>query len=139
MDADKTANAYYRPPFGHLIPNWAFRIVEQPTNPGEYRWLSFAWKGSEGSRGMTLRVGEHHAGGVSLHAGEAAKFESVLVTQQVAATPPKEWAMVTIDLWKLTGREMTIGSMSLSTVGGAARFDRILLGRTEADAVRKKD
>ena len=139
MDADKTANAYYRPPFGHLIPNWAFRIVEQPTKPGEYRWLSFAWKGYESSRGMTLRVGEHHAGGVSLHAGEATKIESVIVTQQVAATPPKEWTVVTIDLWKLAGREMTIGSMSLSTVGGAASFDRILLGRTEEGVAAKKD
>ena len=88
---------------------------------------------------MTLRVGEHHAGGVALHAGEATKFESLLATQQVAATPPKEWTVVTIDLWKLTGREMTIGSMSLSTIGGAALFDRILLGRTEADVAAKKD
>lgn len=133
MEVDKTANAYYRPPFGHLIPNWAFRIVEQPTKPGEYRWLSFAWKASENSRGMTLRVGEHHAGGVSLHAGEATKFEPVLVTHQVTATPPKEWTIVKIDLWKLTGREMAISSMSLSALGGAASFDSILLGRTEAD------
>jgi len=47
--------------------------------------------------------------------------------------------MVTIDLWKLTGREMTIGSMSLSTAGGAAQFDRIHLGRTEADVATNKD
>ncbi len=137
MAADKTANAYYRPPFGHLIPNWAFRIVENPSKPGEYRWLSFAWKGTENSRGLTLRVGEHHAGGVVLHAGDATKFEPILAAHQVAASPPRQWTQVTVDLWKLAGREMTIGSMSLSTIGGAGSFDRIHLGRTEADAAAK--
>src|SRR5262249_47186456 len=124
MAADKTANAYYRPPFGHLIPNWDFKIVEQPANPGEYRWLPFAWKAGAGSRGVTLRVGEHHAGGVVLHAGEPTKFEPVLLTHQVAKSPPTEWTVVTIDLWKLAGREMSIRSLSLATIGGPATFDR---------------
>lgn len=138
MDADKIASAYYRPPFGHLIPNWNFRVVENPTKPGEYRWLTFAWKGSETTRGMTLRVGEHHAGGVALHAGEATRFESILASPSVADKPPTQWTVVTVDLWKLAGREMTIASMSLGTIGGPAQFDRIILGRTEADVSEKR-
>ena len=138
MDADKTAGAFYRPPFGHLIPNWAFRVVENPKKPGEYRWLTFAWKGSESTRGMTLRVGEHHAGGVALHAGEATKFESILASPSIAEKPPTQWTVVTVDLWKLAGREMPIASMSLGTIGGPALFDRIILGRTEADVAEKR-
>ncbi len=138
METDKTANAYYRPPFGHLIPNWAFRIVENPTKPGEYRWLTFAWKGSEATRGMTLRLGEHHAGGLALHAGEATKFESLVASPLIAEKPPTQWTVVTVDLWKLAGRDFPIASMSLGTIGGPALFDRIILGRTEADVSEKR-
>ncbi len=50
-----------------------------------------------------------------------------------------QWTVATLDLWKLAGREMTIGFLALSTIGGAASFDRILLGRTEADVTAKND
>lgn len=139
MEADKTANAYYRPPFGHLVPNWDFRIVERPTKPGEYRWLSFAWKSAPGARGVTLRVGEHHAGGVVVHAGEPTKFELVAAVKQVAATPPTEWSVVTVDLWQAAGRDFTVASMSLGTLGGAATFDRLLLGRAERDVTPRRE
>ena len=58
-----------------------------------------------------------------------------------ASCPSKamQWTVATLDLWKLAGREMTIGFLALSTIGGAASFDRILLGRTEADVTAKND
>lgn len=71
-----TTTAHWRPPFGHVLPNWDFAIVENPTKPGEYRWLKFAWKAaSPQTTGITLRLGPHHGGGVSVSAGEPTHSE----------------------------------------------------------------
>ena len=124
---------YWRPPFGHVMPNWDFNIVEHPEKPGEYRWLDFAWKAtSTETRGLSLRLGPHHGGGVVLHAGEVTHFESVIESKQ-AESPPAEWQTVRVDLWKLNGQPFSIRSLSLGAVGGGALFDRIRLSRSEAD------
>ena len=128
-----STTANWRPPFGHVLPNWDFEIVEQPQKSGQYRWLEFAWKaaGPE-TKGLTLRLGPHHGGGVALTAGEATAFESVVAVQQ-AATPPEKWATVRVDLWKLNGKPFSIRSLSLGSVGGGALFDRIRLARSDKD------
>jgi hypothetical protein len=125
--------ATWRPPFGHVLPNWDFNIVENPTKPGEYRWLEFAWKAaSPETRGLSLRVGPHHGGGIVFHAGDVTHFESVLESKQ-ADTPPTQWRTVRIDLWKLNGKPFSIRSLSLGAIGGGALFDHIRLARAEAD------
>lgn len=123
----------WRPPFGHVLPNWDFEIVEQPEKPGQYRWLEFAWKAaSKETRGLTLRLGPHHGGGVALIAGEATRFESVVESKQ-SDTPPTVWQTVRVDLWKLHGKPFSIRSLSLGSVGGGALFDRIVLSRSATE------
>jgi hypothetical protein len=125
--------AHWRPPFGHVLPNWDFEIVENPQKSGQYRWLEFAWKvaGAE-TKGVTLRVGPHHGAGVALSAGTATPFEGAVAVTHTAALPSR-WETVRVDLWKLHGKPFAIRSMSLGSVGGGALFDRIRLGRTEKD------
>ncbi len=126
--------ATWRPPFGHVLPNWDFEIVENPTRSGEYRWLEFSWKAAApDTKGVSLRVGPHHGAGVALNAGEATPFEGAVVVKH-AASAPSSWETVRVDLWKLHGgKPFSIRSMSLGAVGGGALFDRIRLGRTEKD------
>ncbi|MDB5387677.1 MAG: hypothetical protein JWM11_3323, partial [Planctomycetaceae bacterium] len=128
-----TTTANWRPPFGHVLPNWDFEIVERPEHSGQYRWGEFAWKaaGPE-TKGVSLRLGPHHGGGVALSAGEVTPFEGVISVVQ-APVPPAQWQKVRVDLWKLNGKSFSIRSLSLGAVGGGALFDRIRLARTEKD------
>ncbi len=123
----------WRPPFGHVLPNWDFEIVEHPEKPGQYRWAEFSWKAaSKETRGLTLRLGPHHGGGVALVAGEATRFEGVVEVKQSDA-PPTAWQTVRVDLFKLHGKPFSIRSLSLGSVGGGASFDRIVLSRSASD------
>jgi hypothetical protein len=45
--------------------------------------------------------------------------------------------VVRVDLWPLLKQPQRIRSLSLGVGGGAAEFDRIRLGRTEADLAAK--
>jgi WD40 repeat protein len=129
-----TAN--WVPPFGHVLPNWDFEIVEKPSRSGQYRWLEFAWKGvSSRTRGLSLRVGPHHGDGVTLSAGEPTSFESAKAVEQ-SSTPPLKWETVRVDLWTLYGKPFSVRSFSLGAVGDGARFDRIRLGRSVSDLER---
>lgn len=125
---------HWKPPFGHVLPNWDFSIVEEPRQPGEYRWLEFAWKASSAeTTGLTLRLGPHHGGGVSLTAGQAAAFEGAIEDSQAAA-PPHEWTTIRVDLWELHRREpFAIRSISLGATGGGGLFDNIRLARSPTD------
>jgi len=40
---------------------------------------------------------------------------------------------VTVDLWRVFGKPVRVRSIGLAAKGGAAGFDLIRLGRTEAD------
>jgi hypothetical protein len=125
--------ANWQPPFGHCVPGWDFEIVENPTKPGEYRWLQFAWKRlSPATKGIGLGVGPGHTGGWLFTAGEAPKLEGAKPSSQ-AKEPPADWTVVRVDLWKLNGSPYRIRSLTLATVGGGALFDQIVLGRSEAD------
>lgn len=132
MEGDKVAMAAYQPPFGHVIPNWDFLIVENP-QPGQYRYLQFAWKAlSPATKGITLRVAESHFGGFAAYAGTPTHFEAA-VEKKVADAPPTEWTVVRIDLWDALKKPLNIRSLALGAISGPAVFDQILLGRTEGD------
>jgi hypothetical protein len=123
--------------FGHVMPDWDFTICEHPSKPNEYRWLEFSWKATtQQTEGVAVRLAESHDGGWTFAAGAAFPFRAADVVKQADA-PPLEWTTVRVDLWPLIkskGRETTsIRSMCLGAVGGGAAFDRILLGRSEAD------
>ena len=59
--------------------------------------------------------------------------ESLSVRRALFVTPPAEWRVVRVDLWKLLGRDVRVQAMSLGCSGGGAEFDQIVLGRTEKD------
>jgi len=136
--ADKGAMPAYRPETEHTVPNWDFQIAEHP-QPGQYRYLQFAWKAlSPATKGITLRVAPSHFGGIALVAGTPTNFEGMAI-KKVADVPPTEWTIVRVDLWEaLQQHPLAIRNLSLGAVGGAAVFDRILLGRTEEDLKNAK-
>ena len=127
----------YRPPFGHVVPNWDFEIAENP-EPGQYRYLQFAWKAaSDKTTGMSLLLGRAWpGGGAAVVAGKYDWKEGVLVTKQTADRPPTDWQIVRIDLWALTKQPLRIQSIGLAAAGDGASFDQILLGRTLAELER---
>jgi hypothetical protein len=125
--ADQQVAPIWRPPFGHLLPNWRFDIVEKPA-PGQYRWLQFAWKALDpATAGITLRVGDF-----AFCAGQPTAIHGV-EPRQVAANPPTTWTTVRVDLWDLAKTNRTIQAMCLGAIGGAAAFDQVVLGQTAAD------
>ena len=129
---DRCVGATYVEPFGHRVPNWDFEIAEEP-QAGQYRYLRFAWRAlSEETAGLTLRVGPGHRGGVAVSAGTPSRVEGAKELT-AAEKPPADWHVVTVDLWKAHGGPFRVDSFTLGAVGGPAAFDRVLLGRTEAD------
>ncbi len=59
-----------------MLPNWDFQIVEQPQQPGEYRFLQFSWKAaSEKMLGITLRLGA---------VGDGALFDRILLLCKIS-------------------------------------------------------
>ena len=142
LPAGKNQTALWQPPFGHMTPNWWFEVVEKP-EPGQYRYLQFTVKSlAPETKGVTVRVGPSHYGGVAVHLGEPTACEGA-VQYQDSGTVPLQWHTVTIDLWKQLpenqrGKPFNIGAMSLGTIGGPAAIDRIRLGRTLEDLQKKE-
>ncbi len=120
----------YAPPFGHAIPNWDFEIAEDP-QPGQYRYLQFAWRATAPeTKSIALRIGRgHNSDAVDVVAGELAPTAGVLV-RRVADAPPREWAVVSVDLWDVFKKPVRIQAMGMISAGGGAAFDQILLKRT---------
>ena len=112
----------------NLLPGWAHRIAEKPA-AGEYRYLRFAWK-SAGLTGIMLQLHDARDWHIRYVAG-ANKFG--WAANQVAESPPPEWTLVTLDLFKDFG-EREIHGIALTAFDGAAGyFDHIYLGRTIDD------
>ena len=134
LTAAGVAGPQWRPPFGHAVPNWDFEIVEDP-QPGQYRWLQFAWKAtSPQTTGMSLLLGKPWpGGGFSFVAGKYGWNEGVLVEKRVADLPPREWQVVRFDLWELYHKPIRLQALNLAAAGGGAAFDQIVLGRTAKD------
>jgi hypothetical protein len=127
IEADQQAAPIWRPPFGHVLPNWKFEIVEKP-EPGQYRWLQFAWKALDPkTTGITLRIGN-----AAFCAGRPTEIMTV-VPRKVADSPPAAWTTVRIDMWQLAQSNRTIDMLCLAATGGPAAIDQVVLGRTEAD------
>jgi hypothetical protein len=134
LTAAGNTGANYIPPFGHVIPNWDFEIVEKP-EPGQYRYLQFAWKAlSPQTTGITFLIGRAWpGGGFAFTAGKYKWNEGVLVEKKITDTPPQKWEVVRVDLWDMHKKPIRLQSISIGTEGGGAAYDQIVLGRTEAD------
>jgi putative heme-binding domain-containing protein len=114
------------------IPGWEYRIVEQP-GPGEFRFLRFAWK-APAAEGVMLELA---AAGQWPQAGQPARryFAGRNTTgwqaRQLASAVPREWTVVTVDLWQDAG-EFTLTGLAPTAMGGPAWFDHLELLRVPA-------
>jgi hypothetical protein len=116
----------------NLIPGWSYRIVETPKE-GEYRYLRFAWK-SEGLTGIMVQLHDKTDWHIRYTAG-ANDFG--WTTQFLSQSPPPEWQLITVDLFKDFG-EREIHGIALTTFGGkTGYFDHIYLARSieELDSI----
>jgi hypothetical protein len=122
--------------FRENLPGWCYPVVEKPRE-GEYRYLRFAWKKPEG-QGVMVQL---CVGGVEwgrYFAGvNAVGFYPAL---QVAAGPPREWEVVTRDLFEDFGRvPFTLTGFAFTSMDGVALFDHVYLGRTIEELDRVTD
>jgi outer membrane protein assembly factor BamB len=138
LQANAKAAAIYQPPFGHVIPNWDFEIVEKP-QPGQYRWLQFSWRAtSPDAKGITLALwGAQYGERALFYMGEQTKEEGAL-PRKLGDAPPQKWETVRVDLWDLYKKPVRIRSMSVGCTGGPVAYDQILLSRDEKDLPAKR-
>lgn len=119
------------------------KIRENP-QPGEFRYLRFAWK-KVGGETIQLQLSadgdwgpDRDAAGKSFryHAGPGDNYygKSTLIAPQL----PSEWVVVTRDLFADFG-EFTLTGLAFTPVDGEyALFDHVLVGRTVEDLDRLK-
>ncbi len=112
------------------LKGWAFKIVEKPAGPNEFRHIRFAWK-KDGGGSILLGFanenswsGKRYVGGPYALGGQG---------HTVAAKAPVEWTVVTRDLFKDFGAFTITGILFSSASTGTAYFDHILLGRSVED------
>lgn len=127
--AQATAAPLYQQQFGHTIRNWDFEIAEKP-EPGQYRYLQFAWRGEAGATGIGLSVAAAGAGQRAFTAGEV-KLPELTTGQRISDAVPGKWTIVRVDLWEAFKKPVRVQAMTLMAAGGAAQFDQIVLGRSE--------
>lgn len=112
------------------IPGWGYRIVEKPTNPGEFRYLRFAWRKLGGSGIMVQLHEEKQTWSVRYVAGPNSVGWGA---KTVATQAPETWTVVTRDLFQDFGELKVTGIAFTPMDGEGGLFDHVLLGRTEAD------
>ena len=125
----QAAPLYMGGAFGHSLPNWDLEIAENP-QPGQYRWLEFAWKaGGPEAKSIGLKLSCAAGETVAVHAG-AAPAEGGNA-RKVADAPPTQWTKVRVDLWDAFKKPVRVQGMTLSCDGSAAWFDQIVLTRAQ--------
>jgi hypothetical protein len=113
--------------FSPRIPGWDYKIVEKP-GPGEYRFIRWVWKGPSAT-GVMLELADN---GAWPRADEAkyrfysgtntTGWQAVRIAEQV----PRDWVVVTCDLWKEFGT-MRLTGLAPTAMGGDAFFAQIEL------------
>ena len=112
------------------IPSWAFRIREKP-GAGEYRYLRLAWKAPE-AQGVMVELaasGRWPPASSPMRRYFSGKNTTPWQATRVATDSPREWTVVTRDLWKDFGA-FTLTGIAPTAMGGPVLFDRIELLRT---------
>jgi putative membrane-bound dehydrogenase-like protein len=119
--------------FSDRIQGWEYPIRENP-QPGEFRYLRFAWK-SRGGAGPMIELaaqGRWPAADKPLRRYYSGKNTTDWQAVQVASERPDDWVVVTRDLWKDFG-SFTLTGIAPTAMGGEARFDSVQLFRSMAD------
>ncbi|HEX3147076.1 MAG TPA: hypothetical protein VHR66_03280 [Gemmataceae bacterium] len=123
--------------FSPSLAGWSYPVVQKP-RPGEYRYLRFAWKRPQG-RGIMLQIA---AGGGTDWGRYLAGQNTVgfYPFVQVSPQPPRDWEVVTRDLFADFGSvPFTLTGLAFTSMDGEALFDHIYLGRTIEDLDRVTD
>lgn len=119
--------------FRSNIAGWNFPVVEKP-KPGEYRYLRFAWKKPEGAGVMVQLCLSSGEWGRYFAGQNSVGFHPAL---SVAPQPPREWEVVTRDLYTdFGGVPFNLTGFALVSMDGVALFDHVYLGRTIEDLDR---
>ena len=123
--------------FSANIPGWQYPIREQP-GPGEFRYLQFAWKAKGSGVMIELANGgrwppAQSAQGRYFAGKNSTPWQAVRVSDQA----PRQWTIVTRDLWLDLG-DVTLTGLAPTAMGDAALFDRIeLLQSAPSDSEAK--
>ena len=113
-----------------IMKGWAYKIVERPTGPNEFRYLRFAWKKDDNG---SVLLGLANNGGWSGKRYVAGPYALGGQGVKVAEKAPGEWTVVTRDMFKDFGALDLSGILFSSTSTGTSHFDHILLGRSLED------
>lgn len=117
------------PPQRHSprIQGWSFPIREKPV-AGEFRYIRFAWKSAE-ANGVMLEFaadGGWPPADKPLRRYHAGRNTTGWQSKEIDPTPPREWTVVTRDLWQDMGN-FTLTGIAPTAMGSPALFDRIEL------------
>ncbi len=121
------------------IANWTWAIKEKPVAAGEFRYIRFAWK-KAGGEGIAVQLHDQNRTWiVRYHAGK--NVLNWQPTIEVANTIPKEWTVVTRDLFADNNKQpMILTGMAFTAFDGQhGLFDHVMLGRTIADLDEASD
>jgi hypothetical protein len=116
--------------FSARIPGWEYQIAEHP-EPGQYRYLRFAWKQPRGD-GLMIELaadGQWPQADESQRRYYSGKNTTGWNAVCISAARPKKWTVVTRDLWRDFGSFKLTG-IAPTAMGGEAKFDRIELLRS---------
>jgi hypothetical protein len=115
------------------IPGWAF-VIRQNPQPGEYRYLRFAWK-KQGEGSVMIELASHgkwpdakSAKGRYVAGPNSTGWAAMSVSNEA----PTDWTVVTVDLWKDLGETTLTGVAPTCDRGQEAFFDSIILGPSMA-------
>lgn len=111
------------------IAGWEYRIRENP-GPGEYRYLRFAWK-SPAAAGVMIELaadGRWPAAEESRWRYHAGKNLTAWQSTSIDESAPRQWTVVTRDLWQEFG-DFTLTGIAPTPMGAPALFDAFELLR----------
>ena len=107
------------------IPGWAYKIVENPSAPDEFRYITFAWK-KDGGTGIQLQIhGNQNWWNYRYHAG--ANVNNWNPSIQVNANIPTTWTVVTRDLFEDWGPFTMTGMAFTPFDGNGGYWDAVFL------------
>ncbi len=112
------------------LPGWDFQFVERPKAANEFRYLRFAWKKADDGAILLAFPQNGTWGGKRYVAGP---YDLGGTGLKVADAAPKEWTIVTRDVFKDFGPLHMSGVLFSSTGTGDSRWDLLLLGKTVED------
>lgn len=116
--------------FNPNVPGWAFKIVKDPKAKDEFRYITFAWK-KVGGTGIQLQLSALGDWGHRYHAGANEKNWNPSI--QVSPDMPKEWTLVTRDVWE-DWKDMTLTGIAFSAWSlPHGIWDHVVLHQTKED------